>query len=81
MRLSVVIPEREIFSGEVLEVILPGASGGLGVLPHHAALLTTLKAGPLRYKTATGETAIELLGGFAEVTPSSVQVLADGVKE
>ena len=81
IRLSVVVPEREVFSGTVDEVSLPGSVGGLGILPGHAALLTLLSGAELSFRAGGQRRTLKILGGFAEVTPLSVQVLADGVVE
>jgi F-type H+-transporting ATPase subunit epsilon len=50
MHVEVVTAERELYNGEADELIAPGSEGELGILPRHAALLTTLKAGELRIK-------------------------------
>jgi len=77
MHLDVVSAEESLFSGVVQEVLAPGSMGELGILPRHSQLLTTLKAGELRYKTDDGEASLFVAGGIMEVQPSIVTVLAD----
>ena len=79
MQLDVVSAEESIFSGLVEEILAPGAMGDLGVMARHSQLITTLKAGELRYKTNDGATSLFVAGGIMEVQPSIVTVLADTV--
>ncbi len=79
MHLDVVSAEESIFSGVVEELLAPGTMGDLGILPRHSQLITTLKAGELRYKTNDGEASLFVAGGVMEVQPSIVTVLADTV--
>jgi F-type H+-transporting ATPase subunit epsilon len=79
MHLDVVSAEESIFSGVVEELVAPGTMGDLGILPRHSQLITTLKAGELRYKTNDGEASLFVAGGVMEVQPSIVTVLADTV--
>ena len=58
-------------------VLIPGVEGVLGILPHHAALLTTLKPGELRVRKGTAEESFIVYGGVVEVRPDRVTVLAD----
>lgn len=76
LRLEVVTPDRVVFEGEVASVRLPGTLGELGVLPGHTPLLTSLGTGALRLVGAEGERALVVQGGFAEVLPDRVTVLA-----
>src|SRR5579884_1815801 len=77
MTLDIVTPERTVFSDEVRMVIAPGAAGELGVLPGHIPLLTTLKPGVLRVlQGAAEEQILAVGGGFMEVRPERVTVLA-----
>ena len=77
--LRVVSVERSLFEGEVEFIIANGADGELGVLARHAPLMTILKPGPLRIQETIGETEQLLFvgGGFLEVLPDRVTVLAD----
>lgn len=77
MHLDVVSAEESIYSGTVLELIAPGSMGDLGILPSHSQLITTLKAGELRYKTDDGYKSLFVAGGVMEVQPSIVTVLTD----
>lgn len=77
MHLDVVSAEEMLFSGVVQEVIAPGAMGELGIMPRHSQLITTLKAGELRFKTDDGIASLFVAGGVMEVQPSIVTVLAD----
>ena len=77
MHLDVVSAEESIFSGAVQEVLAPGAMGDLGIMPRHSQLITTLKAGELRYKTDDGDVSLFVVGGVMEVQPSIVTILAD----
>ncbi|PID33828.1 MAG: F0F1 ATP synthase subunit epsilon [Thiotrichales bacterium] len=79
MHLDVVSAEESIFSGMVQELLAPGTMGDLGILPGHAQLVSTLKAGELKYKTKDGESLLFVAGGILEVQPSIVTVLADTV--
>ncbi|HFC91778.1 MAG TPA: F0F1 ATP synthase subunit epsilon [Leucothrix mucor] len=77
MQLEVVSAESSLFSGEVVEVFAPGEMGDLGIMPRHTQLITTLKAGELRYVTEEGETSLFVAGGVMEVQPHVVTILAD----
>ncbi len=77
MQLDVVSAEESIFSGAVQELIAPGVMGDLGIMPRHSQLITTLKAGELKYKTDDGEVSLFVAGGVMEVQPSIVTILAD----
>ena len=74
---EVVTAERELYRGEADLVSAPGAEGRLGILPRHAALLTTLAPGELTIKLAGAEEPLFVSGGFLEVSNNSVTVLAD----
>ncbi|MEK7954118.1 ATP synthase F1 subunit epsilon [Luteolibacter soli] len=77
LHLEIVTPEKKIFSDTVGNVYLPGADGELGILDGHAALVTALHPGELRYDK-DGKTVILAIGtGFAEVTEHKVNVLTD----
>ncbi|HKW73328.1 MAG TPA: ATP synthase F1 subunit epsilon [Candidatus Dormibacteraeota bacterium] len=77
--LRVVSVERSLFEGEVEFMIANGAEGELGVLARHAPLMTILKPGPLRIQETFGgeEQVLFVGGGFLEVLPERVTVLAD----
>jgi F-type H+-transporting ATPase subunit epsilon len=65
----------------VLSVTLPGKKGSFQVLNNHAALISTLEAGTLKYRTTKGEVSLEVLGGVAEVLNNNIQVLIEGLKK
>ena len=75
--LRVVSVERSLFEGEVDFIVANGADGELGILPRHAALMTSLKPGPLKITQGDKEVLIFVGGGFLEVLPDRVTVLAD----
>ena len=78
MRLRVYTRERQLVDQDVLEVTAPGAYGEIGVLPDHAALVTTLEPGELSYRETGGAVQrIRIAGGFAEVRDDVMTVLAD----
>ena len=78
VKIDVVTPEREIYSGEVEFVVIPGTMGELGVYPKHAPLLTTLQTGEIRMKLPDGvEESIFISGGFCEMLPEKITVLGD----
>jgi len=77
MHVEVVTAERELYNGEADELIAPGTEGMLGILPRHAALLTTLKPGTLRIKLNGAEEPLFVSGGFLEVSNNQATVLAD----
>lgn len=72
-----VSPERELYAGEVDEVIIPGTEGEIGVLANHAPLMTSLLPGMLKIREAGKETLIFIKGGFADITPAGLTVLAE----
>ena len=78
--LSILTPERSVFEGAVEYVQVPGSQGYLGVLAHHAGLVTALASGTLTVRHAGGrEEAWRVEGGFFEVSNNRATVLADAV--
>ena len=78
LTVEIVTSERIVFSETDVEMVsAPGAEGILGILPNHAPLVTTLSAGELRVKKGSSEQSIFVFGGFMEVLPDKVIVLAD----
>src|SRR5437763_11149039 len=73
---DLVSPDRLVFSGEVEHVVVPGTEGKFGVLAHHAPLIAMLRPGILRILGAE-EQQFLVVGGFAEVSPEGLTVLAD----
>ncbi|MDR1555256.1 MAG: F0F1 ATP synthase subunit epsilon [Campylobacteraceae bacterium] len=77
--LEIVTPEGLIFSGNVKTVTFPGSEGEFGVLPNHAALLTSLKVGVIDIELDNGKKeAIAINWGFVKVEETKITVLADG---
>jgi F-type H+-transporting ATPase subunit epsilon len=74
---DLVSPEKLLFAGEVNQVDLPGAEGDFGVLAGHAPLVSTLRPGILVIRDERGELPVVINGGFAEVVPTGLTVLAD----
>jgi F-type H+-transporting ATPase subunit epsilon len=81
LNVEVVTGERVVFTeSDVDMVIAPGSEGTLGILPRHAPLITTLSAGELRIRKGNVEQSIVVFGGFMEVTPDEVIILADSAE-
>ncbi len=80
IRCEIVSQDRVVFQGEADMVILPGSAGQLGVLPHHAPVLTTLKYGVVTVRRGGSEQVFAVAGGVAEVQPDLVTVLADAAE-
>ena len=78
--LRVVTPVRLVLEEQVDELTAPGPLGQLGILPDHAALMTTLDIGQLGYKKSGANTVITLTGGYAEVLGNVVTVLANAAE-
>ena len=77
IRLDIVSVERLVYSDEVDVVIAPGIEGELGILPHHTPLMTTLQPGELRVRRGGEEFSLAVSGGFLEVRPDRITILAD----
>jgi F-type H+-transporting ATPase subunit epsilon len=77
LHLEIVTPEKKVFSGAVSNVLLPGAEGELGILEGHAALVSSLQPGELRYETEGKIVSMAIGSGFAEVTQERINVLTD----
>ena len=76
LTLEVVTPDKLLIREEVDEVQVPGTEGYLGVLPGHTPLLATLKIGELWYRKGQDRTYLAISGGFVEILPDRVTVLA-----
>ncbi len=74
---SLVSPERELFHGEVDQVVVPGVEGEFGVLAGHAPVLSIIKPGVLKVFDGGNIRRIFVNGGFADVTPDGLTVLAE----
>ena len=77
IRLEVVSPERRAVTDEVDMVVVPGIEGQLGILPHHTPLISALGIGELKIRKGTSEQVMLISGGFVEVRPDRVVVMAD----
>jgi F-type H+-transporting ATPase subunit epsilon len=77
LQLEIVTPERQVYSDTVDSVQVPGSEGELGVLPHHAPLVSTLGVGELRFRKDGAEESFAIVGGFLQVRPDRVVVLAE----
>ncbi len=78
---DIVTQERIVFSGQVDAVNVPGSEGRMGILPHHSPLLTTLDFGEVVVRTAGQEEYFAIGGGFLEVQPDHVTILADSAEQ
>ena len=74
---DLVSPEKLVLSGEVTQVDVPGSEGDFGVLAGHAPIVTTLRPGILVVYRDGGDLRVVVNGGFAEVSPAGLTVLAD----
>ena len=78
MRLEIITPEKELFTGDAKSVSLPGVDGSLGILNNHAPLITVLRAGEVIVKGENGEeNTFEVTGGVVEVNKNVVLILAE----
>ena len=75
--LRVVTPDRQVVREDVEEIQAPGREGYLGILPGHAPLLSELKAGEMNYRQGNNLRRLAVSGGFLEVLPEQVTVLAE----
>jgi F-type H+-transporting ATPase subunit epsilon len=80
IRCEIVSQDRTVFQGDADMVLLPGTDGEMGILPHHAPLLTTLKYGIIRVRSQGQETIFTVAGGIAEIQPDIITVLADAAE-
>jgi len=77
IHLVIATPERQLVETEVFEAQIPCLDGFIGVLPGHASLVSELKPGVLTYRTATETKVLAVYGGFVDVQPDRIRVLAD----
>jgi len=80
IRCEIVSQDRQVFSGEVDLVMLPGVEGDMGILPNHSPVLTVLRYGVITVRTKQGEEYFSVAGGVAEVQPNQVIILADAAE-
>ncbi|MFZ5721390.1 MAG: ATP synthase F1 subunit epsilon [Pseudomonadota bacterium] len=81
LHFSLVSPERELFSGLVDQVDAPGSEGDFGVLANHAPFMTALKEGSVRVYNDGSVRTYQVRGGFADVTPEGLTILAEHAAE
>lgn len=77
LHFNLVSPERELMSAEVDQVDIPGTEGWMGVLPNHSPLMTALAPGMVKIRDGGEEKRIFVRGGFAEISPAGLTVLAE----
>lgn len=80
IRCEIVSQDRIVYQNDVDMVVLPGAAGQMGILPHHSPLLTVLNFGIITVKVKGVEENFTVAGGIAEVQPDQVTVLADAAE-
>ena len=80
IRCEIVSQDRVVYQGDADIIILPGTGGEMGILPHHAPVLTTLKFGVVKVRAGGKEQVFAVSGGVAEVQPDLVTVLADAAE-
>lgn len=82
MNISVLTPDKEVFSGEITSVKVPGTQGQFQVLKNHAPIVSSLGAGDVTLVKASGEKmTFAIKGGFIEVLNNEVSLLLTGVQE
>ena len=79
-RLEIVTAERVVFAEDVDAVIASGVEGQLGILPHHSPLMTSLQPGEMLVRKGGEEFSLAITGGFIEVRPDRIIVLADAAE-
>ena len=80
MHLSLISPEKVVFTGDAEMIVIPGAKGDFGVLDRHAPFMTMLREGLVTlYQNGQKSQSFTISGGFCEVTPDACVVLADSV--
>jgi F-type H+-transporting ATPase subunit epsilon len=77
LEFNLVSPERELFSGQVDQVVVPGSEGDFAVLPRHAPVMSAVRPGAITVTDGDEVRRIFVLGGFADVTPAGLTILAE----
>ncbi len=80
IRCEIVSQNKVVFQDEVDMVVLPGKDGQMGILPHHAPVLTLMDYGVITVRTKAGDQHFTVAGGIAEVQPDQVTILADSAE-
>ena len=81
MKVVIITGEKEIYSDSADVVVAPGSEGDLGILPHHAALITSLRSGEIMIRKDGEETLLAVSGGFMEIMDNTVTILADAAEQ
>ena len=79
MLLEIFTPEQKYFDGQVESITFPGIDGSFQVLNNHAALISTLRNGIVKYRDSKNQWEITIPGGVVEVLNNKVTLLADGI--
>ena len=77
LQLKIVSPEKVIFTGEVLSVLVPGTLGSFEILNDHAPIISSLEPGRVEYATAEGRESFDIIGGFVEVKKNNVSLCVE----
>ena len=80
VRVDIVTAERLVFSEDADIVMVPGVEGEMGILPHHEPIMTMIKPGEVLVRKGTEEFSLAVSGGFLEVTPDHITILADAAE-
>ncbi len=80
IRCEIVSQDRMVYSGDAEMVLLPGAEGMMGILPHHTPVLTVIQYGIITVKERGQEQYFTVAGGIAEVQPDQITILADAAE-
>ena len=80
MRLEIITAERQVYADDVEMVVAPGMEGQLGILAHHAPLMTALQPGEILIRKDGEDTYLAVTGGFMEVIGNTVTILADAAE-
>lgn len=80
VRIDIVTAERLVFSEDADIVLVPGVEGEMGILPHHAHLMTAIQPGEIMVRKGTEEYYLAVSGGFLEVKPDRITILADAAE-
>ena len=80
IKVDIVTAERLVFSEDADIVMVPGVEGEMGILPHHEPIMTMIKPGEILIRKGTEEYSLAVSGGFLEVTPDHITILADAAE-
>lgn len=77
LNLRIVSPERVVYDGEVISVLVPGTNGSFEILKDHAPIISSLQSGVVEYATDQGRTKLQIAGGFVEVQKNNVSLCVE----